>query len=161
MVSLVKAHPQTDEIKKHLINGSMTVEQIVNHYGTEDTPLTKDAINWYKRRYVKPAIEEAKENIKEEMIDEIHEEWRRTEFRAIEVANMLLQNALDRFKKGAFTINTINELMKILEFKAKIQGELKEDITIRFAWGDKLDVCPRFKKPKGQIYSAEDLNAMR
>lgn len=160
-VSLVKAHPNTDEIRQHLINRSMSVAEIVNHYGSEENPLTVNAVNWYRRRWVNPVVKEAEEQIKEEIVDEVHEEWRRLEYRTIEMINGMLAVAVKRFKSGQITINTINEVVKLLELKAKVQGEMDQDITVRFAWGDKLDVCPRFKKPKGQVYTPDDLDAMR
>jgi len=161
VVSLVKAHPDEDEIRQHLVNYSMSVEEIVNHYATDKHPLTLGSVNWYRRRYVYPVVEKAKENLKEDIVDEINEEWRRVEYRTIEMIDGLLNSAIKRFQRGDITINTVSEIVKLLELKAKVQGELQEDITIRFAWGDKLDVCPRFKQPKGHIYSPEDLNDMR
>jgi len=161
VVSLVKAHPQEDEIRQHLINYSMPVKDIIAKYATEKYPLTRDSVNWYRRRYISPVVEEAKENLKEEIADEVNEEWRRVEYRTIDMIDGLLNSAIKRFQRGDITINTVSEIVKLLELKAKVQGELQEDITVRFAWGDKLDVCPRFKKPKGQIYTPEDLDQMR
>ena len=159
-VSKVKSHPQRGDIHKHLTKRSMTVAEIINHYGTEEHPLTRDAVNWYRRKYVNPIVKEAEEIIKEETIDEVQEEWRRVEYRTIEIIDGLLNTAVKKWKTGEISINTVNEIAKLLELKAKVQGEIKEDITIRFAWGDKLSVCPRFKKPKGQIYTPEDLKMM-
>ena len=161
MVSLVIAHPQTEEIRRHLINRSMTVTEILNYYGSEKHPLTRDAINWYRQRYVKAVVEKAQEDLKEEIVDEVNEEWRRVEYRTIEIIDGLLNVAVKKFKNGEISINTVNEIAKLLELKAKVQGEMKEDITVRFAWGDKLGVCPRFKKPKGTVYLPEDLEKMR
>jgi len=153
----VSEHPQVEEIRNHLLKYDMSVDDIVAKYSTDEHPLTKHTVNWYRRKNLKPIIEETQDNIKEEIIEEINEEWRAEKYKLIDMIRMMRHEAYKKFKKGLISINTITEIIKLVELEAKLDGELNEGITVTFAWGDKLSRSPRFKKQKGHIYTEKDL----
>ena len=157
----VKDHPQVDEIREHLTKYSLTVQQIIDKYSTDEYPVTKDSINWYRRKYVKPIVDEAKENIREEIVDEVNEAWRVEKYKLIDMIRMMRHEALKAFQKGRVSINTITEILKIVELEAKLSGELQDSIIVTFAWGDKLNLSPRHNVDKGKILTMEDLEKMR
>lgn len=155
--SLVASHPDKSEITQHLIHSTLTMADIERQYSTEKHPLTYEAIRWYRDHHLQDRLDEAEESLQEE----IEQEFRVLKYRTIDMINGMLADAVRRFNTGKIAINTVNEIVKLLELKAKIEGELDQNISIQFGWGDKFKFNPRFKKDKGKIYTLQDLEKLK
>jgi len=149
-MGLVSEHPDIKEIRNHLLNYTLPVNDIVNQYSTEENPLSADAINWYRRSNLKPLIEKKQAEIEEEVGEAI----RKLIYDKKDVLESLLAYAVDAMQNGTLRIRTVNELVKVTDQLFKLAGEGEYNtVKLKTGWGTELDKNPR---TKGKVYSAED-----
>ena len=152
-ISAVAIHPKVEEIREHLVCGTMSMKDIERIYGDEEHPLSYDSIVWYKNTYIKPVLEEVEENQKEEIAEEI----RRLRFKLIDVLEDRIQTYMDKYRHLPITNREVIEFMKLY---AQITGAgFYSTIHMHVSWGNKISRSPRHDKSK--IFNMTDLENMR
>ena len=150
-VSAVKLNKKWDEIRGHLINGTMDMRSIVRNYSNKEWgEFTYWGLYHVKRTYIQPLIDQKQEEIEEEVGEAI----RKLIYDKKDVLESLLAYAVDAMQRGELRIRTVNELVKVTDQLFRLAGEGEYNtIKMKAGWGDKLEKSPR---TKGKVYSAED-----
>jgi len=153
----VDRHPKRDEILQHLVTRDMTVREISENYG-----VTVDALNWYKRKYLKPRIKQIDEDVVNEVREENKRELRKLFFKYRDVLDALLAKAVDDIQSGRIKANTVKDIVTLIDMVTKLTGEQVVRVEMKHTWGNKVKDNPRFNpEAKGKIYTMEDLAKMR
>ena len=150
-VAAVKLNKKWDEIRGHLINGTMDMRSIVRNYSNEEWgEFTYWGIYHVKRTQLQPLIERKQNEIEEEVGEAI----RKLIYDKKDVLESLLAYAVDSMQKGTLRIRTVNELVKVTDQLFRLAGEGEYNtIKMKAGWGDKLEKSPR---TKGKVYTAEN-----
>ena len=152
-VSAIKTNVKFEEIRDHLINNTMDMKAIERNYSKPEWgAFSYDALVWYKRKYLKPLIEEIENNTNEEVKEAI----RKLIYDKKDVLETLLVYAVEAIQSGSLRINTVNELVKVTDQLFRLAGEGEYNtIKMKAGWGDKLEKSPR---TKGKVYTINDFN---
>jgi len=150
-VAAVKLNKKWDEIRNHLINGTMDMKAIVRKYSNKELgEFTYWGLYHVKRTQIQPLIDKKQKEIEEEVGEAI----RKLIYDKKDILETLLVYSVEAIQRGDLRIRTVNELVKVTDQLFRLAGEGEYNtVKMKAGWGTELEKNPR---TKGKVYTAED-----
>ena len=153
----VDRHPKRDEIIDHLVSRDLSVREISERYG-----VTVDALNWYKKKYLKPRLQRLEDEVVEEIVGEEREKLRRLFVKYRDILDAILAAAVEDVRRGRIKATTVRDVVKLVDMVTRLTGDQVVSVEMKQAWGTKVEGSPRVEVTgKGRVYTMEDLEKMR